>query len=79
MAEIRRKPEMFEQLTQLAKTIEGPAIMVGDEETLALAKVMQYSLTAVKDPAKRERLLKALDILQMPSTEDLLKEFEGIL
>lgn len=79
MAEIRRKPEMFEQLTQLAKTIEGPAIMVGDEETLALAKVMQYSLTAVKDPVKRERLLKALDILQMPSTEDLLKEFEGIL
>lgn len=79
MAEIRRKPEMFEQLSQLAKTIEEPARMVGDEETLALAKVMQYSLTAVKDPAKRERLLKALDILQMPSTEDLLKEFEGIL
>lgn len=79
MAEIRRKPEMFEQLSQLAKTIEEPARMVGDEETLALAKVMQYSLTAVKDPAKRERLLKALDILQMPSTEDLLKQFEGIL
>jgi hypothetical protein len=43
-----------------------------DHETLALAKVIQYALTAVKDPARRDQLIRTIDTLkEIPSDQDI--------
>lgn len=80
MADIKYKEKMWSELETLSKGIQFPAELEGDEETLALAKVLQYALTAVKDPAKREQLVKCVKILEeIPSSQDIYDALKDVI
>ena len=72
MADIKGKAELWQELEAISTGIQFPANLEGDHETLALAKVIQYSLQAVKDPARRDQLIRTIDTLkEIPSDQDI--------
>jgi hypothetical protein len=80
MADIHQKSRVWQSLTELARDIEGPAVLVGDEETLVLAQTLAWSLTAVKEPARRAQLLRAIELLkEIPTDADLYEQVDKII
>jgi len=72
MADIKEKAELWKELECISAGIQFPAELEKDYETLALAKVIQYALTAVKDPARRDQLIRTIDTLkEIPSDQDI--------
>ena len=80
MADIRHKDKLFAELDSLSSGVQFPAQQEGDQETLALAQVIQYSLSAVKDPARRDQLIRAINLLkEIPSDQDIYDELHNII
>lgn len=80
MADIRHKDKLFAELDSLSSGVQFPAQQEGDQETLALAQVIQYSLSAVKDPARRDQLIRAIALLkEIPSDQDIYEELHNII
>jgi hypothetical protein len=72
MADIKGKSELWQELECISSGIQFPAELEQDHETLALAKVIQYALTAVKDPTSRDQLIRTIDTLkEIPSDQDI--------